>query len=811
VVEWFTQLFDTSGFPPRWSCGSWTAALGWLHILSDLGIWSAYVAIPCVLGYFLLCKKDLPFRTIFLLFGAFILACGTTHLMEAIIFWWPAYRLAGVIKLLTALVSWGTVVALIPVTPRGLAMRSPEEMEREIAERRRAEQTVRQLNTKLEQRVEERTAELVSANEALRAAVVEREQTQEALREQRERFRALLASIGDGVIATDAEGRVTFLNPVAESMTGWAQSDAAGQPLETVFQVVEESTRRPVESPAVRALREGSTSGLAHHTLLIGRDGSERPVDDTAAPIRSEAGGLRGVVLVFRDATERQRAERAVRESEQRFAGFMQHLPGLAWIKDRQGRYVFANDAAEKAFQTPRDHLYGRTDDEIFPPETAAKFKENDQQARASGAGVQVIETLAHEDGVLHHSLVSKFPIPGPDGTTALVGGMAIDITDRLRAEEALKEADRHKDEFLAMLAHELRNPLAPIRNALHVMKQPTTDPTINGQVRDMAERQVRHMARLLDDLLDVARISQGRIKLHQEPLDLSSLVSRTTEAVRSLIDDRHHELTVSLASGPLWVEGDATRLEQVLTNLLTNACKYTDPGGRLWVGAMRENDEIVLRVCDTGIGITAEMLPRVFDLFVQVERRLDRSQGGVGIGLTLVKRLVEMHGGTVRAISPGLGKGSEFVVHLPALARARASEEARPKGDTPVTTPSRRILIVDDNPDAADTLALLLRLGGQEVEVAYDGPTGLARAREFQPAVILLDIGMPGMDGYEVARRLRREPALGATVLVALTGWGQEEDRRRGREAGFDHHLVKPVEPRTLQNLLAEMTAPVS
>jgi PAS domain S-box-containing protein len=526
---------------------------------------------------------------------------------------------------------------------------------------------------------------------------------------------------------------------------------------------------------------------------------------------------IAGIGILVTDITERKRMEdelwqraEQLQESEQRFARFMQHLPGLAWIKDLQGRYVYANDAAQKAFRTPREALYGKTDEEVFPPETARQFKENDRRACSSGTGVQVIETLEHEDGTLHHSVVSKFLIVGPDGGPSLVGGMAIDITDRMRAEEALKEADRRKDEFLAMLAHELRNPLAPIRNALHILKQPGVDGAMLRQVRDMAERQVQHMARLLDDLLDVSRISRGRIELRKDAVDVAVVISRTVEAVRPLIEKRRHELIVSLPAGPLRVEADSTRLEQVLTNLLNNAAKYTDPGGHVWLTVERDGDEAVVRVRDTGLGITPDMLPRIFDLFVQAERRLDRSQGGVGIGLTLVKKLVELHGGRIEAFSAGLGRGSEFVVRLPALSDQRLGETAWTAGkDDAPELPRHRVLVVDDNRDAADSLAMLLRLAGQDVQARYDGLSALAQAQEFRPELVFLDIGMPGMDGYEVARRLRGEPQLEGVILVALTGWGQEEDRRRSAEAGFDHHLVKPVEPDAVRGLLADLRLP--
>jgi CheY-like chemotaxis protein len=355
------------------------------------------------------------------------------------------------------------------------------------------------------------------------------------------------------------------------------------------------------------------------------------------------------------------------------------------------------------------------------------------------------------------------------------------------------------------MLAHELRNPLAPIRNALHIMKQPAGNEALIGQFREMAERQVQHMARLLDDLLDVSRVSRGKIELRKESVDMAAVLHRTVEGVRPLLEERGHQFTVSLPSEPLRVEGDPTRLEQVLTNLLNNAAKYTDPGGRIWLLASREGDEIVLQVRDTGIGIAPDMLPRIFDLFVQADRRLDRSQGGVGIGLTLVRKLVELHGGSVEAYSAGPGRGSAFVVRLSASAPEPQSRQTEAEGGRlPASALVRhRVLVVDDNVDAADSLAMLLRLAEQEVRVAYDGPTALLIAQAFRPQVVLLDLGMPGMDGYDVAHRLRENPEVKPELLVAMTGWGQEEDRRRSRQAGFDHHLVKPVEPEELEQLL--------
>jgi PAS domain S-box-containing protein len=519
--------------------------------------------------------------------------------------------------------------------------------------------------------------------------------------------------------------------------------------------------------------------------------------------IRAQAEQLR---QMERREFERKLAEEdaRLRHSEERFAGFMRHLPGLAWIKDAQGRYLFANDAAMRAFRTSRADLYGKTDEEIFPPETAAQFRENDGRALAGGTGVLVVETLEHDDGVLHYSLVSKFPIPGPDAEAPLVGGVAIDITEMKRAEQALREADRRKDEFLAMLAHELRNPLAPIRNAVEVMGLLAPADANLRRARDMIERQVLHLTRLVDDLLDVSRVTRGKIVLHKSPLFVADLVSQAVEAIRPLVEARRHELTVTLPARPLRVEGDVIRLTQVLDNLLANAAKYQDNGGHIWLSACQEGSEVVLRVRDRGLGIPRDKLSEVFELFAQVDRTLDRSQGGLGIGLALVRSLVQMHGGSVSASSEGPGTGSEFTVRLPALPEPPSPSSREMASQDTARTPGRRVLVVDDNVDAAESLAMVLRLCGHEVRTVHEGAAVLDAARDFHPQAVLLDIGLPGgLTGYDLALRLRGQPGLEGVMLVALTGYGQEEDRRRAREVGFDHHLTKPADLSVLHALL--------
>jgi signal transduction histidine kinase len=375
---------------------------------------------------------------------------------------------------------------------------------------------------------------------------------------------------------------------------------------------------------------------------------------------------------------------------------------------------------------------------------------------------------------------------------------------ENARLYQEVREADRKKDEFLAVLGHELRNPLAPISNALYVLKQPGANGTMVAQAREMMERQVQHMVRLVDDLLDVSRIVRGKVELRKEPIELAAIVARAVETSQPLLEAEGHELTVALPPEPLRVSGDLVRLAQVVGNLLNNAARYTEPGGKIRVEGERVGDKAVLRVQDTGIGIAPEVLPRIWDMFVQADRRMKGAQGGLGIGLALVKGLVELHGGTVEARSQGPGKGSEFAVTLPLLSPRKSEENHEGvEGWSPAGT-SRRVLVVDDNVDAAESLALLLRLGGHQTRVAHDGPSALKIAEAEPPEVAFLDIGMPVMDGYELARRFRSHPVLQNVVLVALTGWGQEEDRRRTKEAGFDGHEVKPVSPETIDRLLA-------
>ncbi len=401
------------------------------------------------------------------------------------------------------------------------------------------------------------------------------------------------------------------------------------------------------------------------------------------------------------------------------------------------------------------------------------------------------------------------FARTGPDRTFCTaeralaedLGRRAAVAVDNGRLYRQVAEADRRKDEFLAMLAHELRNPLAPLRNALYMLRQRGDSPATEEWAWEVVHRQMRHLGRLVDGLLDVSRVTRGRVQLQRETVDLGLLAKRVAESARPLFEARRHHWELHTPPQPVFVDADPLRLEQVLANLLDNAAKYTEPGGRIDITVRRDGDAALIEVKDNGLGIAPQMLPRVFNLFEQAERPLDRSQGGLGIGLTLVKKLVELHGGRIEARSDGLNRGSTFTVRLPAAAAAAVVSDA----GGPPASKGRRVLVVDDNRDLAESLAMVLRLWGHEVHVAYDGRAALEAAQRHAPEVVFLDIGLPHLDGFEVARRLRQRPELKAARLVAITGYGREEDRRRSREAGFDLHLTKPVDPTDLQPLLTD------
>lgn len=485
-----------------------------------------------------------------------------------------------------------------------------------------------------------------------------------------ERLAITLGSIGDAVIATDEAGVISMVNPIAARLTGWSAREAIGRPMGEVFRIVNEYTRAVVDSPVDKVLREGIIVGLANHTVLIARDGSETPIEDSAAPIMDADRAIRGVVLVFRDATTARSVERT------------------------------------------------------------------------------------------------------------------------------LRDADRRKDEFLAVLAHELRNPLAPIRQAATVARTPGATEAQIRWSHDVIERQVGHMARLLEDLLDVSRITRGTLEIRRTRTTIAAVVEAATEMARPLIDARRHQLTTESPAEPVWLDADPFRLAQVIANLLTNAAKFTNPGGHIVLRVAADANTVVISVTDNGVGIAPDVIGTIFEMFVQVGASLDRTDGGLGIGLALAKGLVDLHGGEISAESAGLGLGTTITLRLPRTSAPADQPVAASTAPAAAEQPRVRVLIADDNRDAAESLAVLLRLENHEVATAHDGTSALQILASLRPHVALLDIGMPHKNGYEVADHVRAQPWGRAMTLVALTGWGQANDRARALQAGFDEHWVKPVDP---------------
>ena len=621
--------------------------------------------------------------------------------------------------------------------------------------------------------------------------------------DQRELLRVTLGSIGDAVITTDTRGNITYLNPVAEQTTGWSQ-EAVGQPLDRVFRIVNEDTRKPVDNPAVKALRDGAVVGLANHTLLVRKDGTELAIDDSAAPIKDENGAVSGCVLIFRDVSERRRLERDAAgrlTAANLLASIVESSDDAIVRKSLNGTIESWNAGAERLFGYTANEVIGRHISLFIPPERLA---EEDRIIAALTAGQRIehfeTERLRKNGERITVSLTIS-PVRDASGTVIGASKIARDITARRQLEDHLRrmaidlaEADRQKGEFLATLAHELRNPLAPLRSALELLKQSGADAERTQLARDTMDRQLGQMVRLVDDLLDVNRVMHNRLELRPVDIDIALVIHQAVEMSQPLVDNAGHHLRVILPAEPLFLHADPVRLTQVFANLLNNSCKYTHAGGELQISAERDSDHAVVRVKDSGAGIPADQLEKIFNMFNQVDPSPERAQGGLGIGLTLVRRLVEMHGGSVHARSDGPGKGSEFIVRLPALAQAPQTEKSQAPAAAAAAM-RRRVLIVDDNRDAADALAMLLRHTGHDASVAYDGKAALAAAETHRPDVILLDIGLPGMSGHDVCRQVREQPWGRNIRMIALTGWGQEEDRRKSTEAGFDGHLVKPVD----------------
>jgi PAS domain S-box-containing protein len=793
---------------------------------------------------------------------------------------------------------------------------SPDEEEKQlrIAALRNAEQILLARN-----RGEQ---ELRRAKEAL-------ETKNQELQQQREWFQVTLSSIGDAVITTDALGAVTFLNPVAEAMTGWTSVDAAGVPLSNIFSIIDEVTGVAVEHPVKTVLREGRIVRIANASL-VRRDGSVRAIEDTAAPIWDRAGTLTGMVMVFHDVTAQRKAEAALSESDVRFRTifnqaavgmavtdltgrfiqinqkfadvfgftieelqqrtFLQlmhpldyvsaqqslarlaseektdlvlekrclrkngaviwslstitlvrdrtgHAQHLIWIvediserklaAEAQARLVAViassddsiismtldgevlswNRGAEYMYGYAANEMIGKTTQELIPSDRLDEEPAILNRIR-KGERIEHFETLRkRKDGSVFNVSIAVSPIEDSRGRIMGASKITRDITQGKLTEAALRETDRRKDEFLATLAHELRNPLAPIRQAALISESESATDAQRRWSHNVISRQVHHMSLLLDDLLDISRITRGTLELRLEDTELADILEAAVETARPVIDAKGHKFKIEAPDESVQFMADPLRLAQILSNLLTNAAKYTDPGGEIQLRVACDRQSIVFAVKDSGIGIPAEALKNIFEMFSQVKSTRDRSEGGLGIGLSLTRGLVDLHGGRIEARSAGAGFGSEFIVRLPRRdSRIMPGVVSTAVDQEPVA--SRRVLIADDNRDAAETLAMLLQIEGHEVHVVHDGRAAVSAFTDFNPEVALLDIGMPELSGYEVARRVRENVQGQAVTLIALTGWGQERDKEQALAAGFNHHFTKPVEPARISKILRSLSS---
>jgi PAS domain S-box-containing protein len=604
----------------------------------------------------------------------------------------------------------------------------------------------------------------------------------------------------------DPDGYITSWNAGAERIKGYHASEIIGKHFSIFYPKAKIDQGFP-EYELETALREGR---FEDEGWRLRKDGGRFWANVVITALHDASGTHVGFAKVTRDLTERRAHEETLRRSEERFRLLVEGVRDYAiFMLDPDGKVASWNSGAERIKGYAASEIIGRHFSVFYTQEQRdRRWPEHELEVTRREGRFEDEGWRVRKDGTQFWANVVISALY--DSTGALYGFAKVtrDLTERKRVE-AHELAERQMFEFLAMLSHELRNPLAPIGNAVYMMQMKSIDDPELKWSRDVIERQVSLLTRLVDDLLEVSRVTSGNIRLHHDTVELGSVVGGAVESSRPLIEARRHTLEYHPSPTTLHVDGDATRLGQVFTNLMNNAAKYTPEGGRITVEARREGTDAVVAIRDTGVGIGRDLMPRIFDLFTQGKRTLDRSEGGLGIGLTLVRKLVEMHGGVVTATSPGEGLGSEFTVRLP-LVRAEQSDDA----GTGVTMPidivpnAMRVLIVDDNVDAATSMMLFVRMWGYDVRTAHDGTSAIDAALGYNPDVILLDIGLPGIDGYGVAERLRSvEPLAGAT-LVAVTGYGREEDRVRSHAAGFLHHFVKPVNPTKLKELLATIHA---
>jgi PAS domain S-box-containing protein len=678
--------------------------------------------------------------------------------------------------------------------------------------------------------VRDATGQIIGASKIARD-ITEQKRLARELAAQQEWFRVTLASIGDAVIASDPDGRVTYMNEAAQQLTGWAAGDALGQPLADVFHIINEKTRKPVEHPAELVLRTGHMVGLANHTVLIGRDGAERPIADSAAPIRGADGRIIGVVLVFRDVAEERRAEDALAEQREWFETTLESIGDAVIATDVSGHVVFMNPIAEHLTGWHLSDARGRACGDIFNiiNENSRRSVESPVTrvlAEGTVVGLANHTLLIAADGTERPIDDSGAPIRSRDGRVVGVVLVFRDVSERRRGEHERRDAalerdrlleaeraaradaeraSRVKDEFVAMVSHELRTPLNAMLGWTQLMGKPDAGSDVIARGIGVISRNTRMQAQLISDLLDISRIVSGKLRLEIDQVDLVSLIGEAIDTVQRDADEKHITITRDLDGSVGIVAGDVARIQQIIWNLLSNAIKFTAERGQIVVRLRQVDADAHITVTDTGVGIHPEFLPQIFDRFQQADQSIARRFGGLGLGLSIVKHLVELHGGSITAQSGGVGKGATFTIVLPASAAERrdtpSASAVRNTAPGSASLNGIRILVVEDEPDTREFLERFLRGLGAAVVSAGSAAEALSRLAADKIDLVVSDIGLPGIDGYDLMQRIRNLPphSGGATLAIALTAYARTEDRMRAFRAGYQAHLAKPIEPAEL------------
>ncbi|MFH7024194.1 MAG: PAS domain S-box protein [Heteroscytonema crispum UTEX LB 1556] len=823
MSEFWTNFFSSAPFIPHGHCYLWKPGLVWLHLSSDAFIALAYFSIPITLFYFVRKRQDLPFNWIFLLFAAFIVACGTTHIMGIWTLWHPTYWLSGSIKAVTATVSCITSVNLIYLIPQALALPSPaqlqqanQQLQAQIAERQRIEEELRKYQNHLEFLVTERTNEITQSNEQLQQEIVERQRILSVLRRSEERYRSLIEATSQIIWHTSPEGELVTEQPGWSAFTGQTYDEFRGWGWLNAIHPDDQAHTAQMWSTAVA----NGTSYEVEHRLRR-YDGEYRDMSVRGIPILEGDGSIREWIGVHTDISDRKRAEEALRQSEERYRYLAEAIPQLVWTTDADGQCNYVNQKLCEYTGLTFEEVKGEAWLLAIHPDDLQPSHEVWINALQSGCFYQDEYRFRRGfDGSYRWHLIRGVPLKDEYGNVVKWFGTCTDIheqkqieVERARLLELEKtarakaeEANRIKDEFLAVLSHELRTPLNPILGWSRILQSRKLDEKKIAQATATIERNAKLQLQLIEDLLDVSRILQGKLPLNIANVNLKSIILAALETRNLAVEAKSIQVTTILPENVGQVAGDSTRLQQVVWNLLSNAVKFTPNGGRIEVKLAQVDSYAQITVSDTGKGISAEFLPFVFDYFRQADSSTTRKFGGLGLGLALVRNIVEMHGGTVAAESLGENQGAKFIVCLPLLVNEKPSITSEENyssfsASDSLTLAGVQILVVDDEPDSLDYIAFVLEQEGASVITVSSGIEALQVIIKAKPDILISDIGMPDMNGYELMRQVRNlaPENKGEIKAIALTAFAGNGDRQQVLKAGFGMHISKPVNPEDL------------